>query len=333
MTVTGRYPRDIRFRSHNAAAFIENVFRAGKKWLFIPGIRYEWLEGTANGISSINATGEEQRIQDISRSRQFILAGFSAEYHITDDMEWYSSIAQAYRPIQFANLQAAPTTDIVDPALKDARGYNYDMGIRGKMGRFLQFDLSGFYMNYDNRVGVLSLNSGQRIITNVGASTSKGFEGFLNLSLLRALKEISKNEILLFGSYSYTDARYSSRHKDESIRGKKVENAPAHIFRGGITAEVSNFSLTAQYSFTDASFSDANNTVKPTANAQAGLIPAYRIVDLTAGYRFSEQLSLKAGINNLFNEIYFTRRAGGYPGPGAMPADGRTGFLTVAASF
>jgi len=40
-------------------------------------------------------------------------------------------------------------------------------------------------------------------------------------------------------------------------------------------------------------------------------------------------LSLKTGVNNLSNEHYFTRRAGGYPGPGLLPADGRTFFATV----
>jgi Fe(3+) dicitrate transport protein len=30
----------------------------------------------------------------------------------------------------------------------------------------------------------------------------------------------------------------------------------------------------------------------------------------------------------LFNENYFTRRAGGYPGPCVLPADGRTAFLS-----
>jgi Fe(3+) dicitrate transport protein len=34
------------------------------------------------------------------------------------------------------------------------------------------------------------------------------------------------------------------------------------------------------------------------------------------------------GVNNLFNESYFTRRAGGYPGPGLLPANGRTFYFT-----
>jgi len=38
---------------------------------------------------------------------------------------------------------------------------------------------------------------------------------------------------------------------------------------------------------------------------------------------------IRAGINNLLNEKYFTRRSGGYPGPGIMSAEPRNFFLTV----
>jgi Fe(3+) dicitrate transport protein len=34
-------------------------------------------------------------------------------------------------------------------------------------------------------------------------------------------------------------------------------------------------------------------------------------------------------LNNVLNEQYFTRRALGFPGPGIIPSDGRTGFLTL----
>ena len=35
------------------------------------------------------------------------------------------------------------------------------------------------------------------------------------------------------------------------------------------------------------------------------------------------------GINILTDTRYFTRRASGYPGPGVLPADGRTFFITI----
>ena len=101
----------------------------------------------------------------------------------------------------------------------------------------------------------------------------------------------------------------------------------------GMTFSYNNFSLTGQLSYIDESYADANNTVTATANAQNGLIPSYSVIDLTAIYKYSAKLNIKAGINNLGNEKYFTRRAGGYPGPGALPADGRTFFVSVAAKF
>jgi Fe(3+) dicitrate transport protein len=100
-----------------------------------------------------------------------------------------------------------------------------------------------------------------------------------------------------------------------------------------MTVAYKTVSLTGQLSYTDESFSDANNTITPSANAQNGSIPAYTVIDLTAVYKYSGRFNVKAGINNLGNQKYFTRRAGGYPGPGALPADGRTCFISVAAKF
>jgi Fe(3+) dicitrate transport protein len=334
VTVSGNYPRDIKFNSKNAAAFAENIFRVTEKFLIIPGVRYEWLEGSSSGRNGYTSGGAEIILQNITRSRSFLLAGVGTEFHVTKATEVYANISQAYRPIQFANLQAPPTTDVVDPDLKDAKGYNIDLGYRGKVKSFIQFDVSGFYLQYNNRVGTITpTGATYRLITNVGASTSKGFEGYVEFNPIRAFTKSKHTDVIIFGSYGYTDAKYSGDHKDANTKGKKVENAPAHIFRGGITGGYKGFLLTAQLSSVGETFSDANNTVAASANGNTGLIPSYTVTDLTATYKFSKGLNLKAGINNLFDERYFTRRAGGYPGPGALPADGRTFFISVGVKL
>ena len=335
VSVTGNYPRDITFMSSNVAAFAENIFRINDKFLIIPGIRYEWLEGSSSGRNGYTSGGAEIILQNITRGRSFVLAGIGTEYHITKATEVYANIYQAYRPIQFANMQAPPTTDVVDPELKDAKGYNIDLGYRGKVKNFLQFDVSGFYLQYDNRVGTITVSGtpSYRLITNVGSSTSKGFEGYVEFNPIRAFGKSKHAELIIFSSYGYTDAKYSGDHKDASTKGKKVENAPTNIFRGGITGGYKGFLLTAQISSVGETFSDANNTVAASTNGNTGLIPSYTVTDLTATYKFSKGLNLKAGINNLFDERYFTRRAGGYPGPGALPADGRTFFISIGAKL
>ncbi|MBD0374413.1 MAG: TonB-dependent receptor, partial [Flavisolibacter sp.] len=339
VSITGNYPRDIMFESRNAAAFVENIFRLTDKFIIIPGLRYEWLEGSASGRNGYTSSGAEIRLQDVKRSRSFLLAGVGAEYHVTPNTEFYANFTQAYRPIQFANLQAPPTTDVVDPNLKDARGYNIDLGYRGKVQNFLQFDVSGFYLQYNNRIGAITVSNpggtpaSYRLITNVGASTSKGFEGYVEFNPVRAFTANQNADVILFGSYGYTHATYSGDYKDANTKGKKVENAPAHILRSGVSAGYKRFLLTGQVSYVGETFSDANNTLQPTANGQVGLIPSYIVTDLTATYKFAKNLNLKAGVNNLLDERYSTRRAGGYPGPGALPADGRTFFVSVGAKF
>jgi Fe(3+) dicitrate transport protein len=331
MTVIGSYPKDITFSSNNIAAFAESIFRITDKLYLIPGIRYERLSGEASGKNGYTLGGTAIILQNITRSRNFWLAGLGSEYHTSKHTEIYANISQAYRPIQFANLQAAPTTDVVDPNLQDAKGYNAELGFRGKHKNWLQFDISGFYLQYNNRVGIVNVTGtpSYRLITNVGNSNSKGFEGFVEVNILKALKPKTKNDLLLFASFSYTDARYSGDFKDANTKDKKVENAPANILRGGFTLGIKSFQFTTQLSCVGETFSDANNTITPTVNAQNGLISKYTVADLTASYKFSKQVNIKAGINNITNETYFTRRAGGYPGPGALPADGRTFFVSV----
>ena len=329
-----KWARDITFESRNAAVFAENIFRISKKFLLVPGIRFEWLEGAASGRDKYKSATDstEVLLQNITRSRGFLLAGVGAEYHLTSGTEFYANYAQAYRPIQFANLQAPPSTNVVDPNLEDAKGYNIDLGYRGKFNNYLQFDVSGYYLQYNNRVGNILIKEGNTsytLVTNVGNSTSKGFEGYVEFNPVQAFTSNKDFDLIIFGSYSYTDARYNSSHKDSAIRNHKVENAPQDIFRGGISAGYKGFLLTGQLNYVGATFSDANNTVAATPNAQHGLIPSYTSTDLTATYKFSKGLNLKAGLNNVFDARYFTRRAGGYPGPGVLPGDGRNYFVSV----
>src|SRR6185503_6342946 len=101
---------------------------------------------------------------------------------------------------------------VVDPELKDARGYNIDLGYRGKIKDWLQFDVSAYLLQYNNRVGTVTVSGtpSYRLITNVGNSTSKGIESYIEFNFLRAFTKTTKSDLILFSSYGYTDARYSS---------------------------------------------------------------------------------------------------------------------------
>jgi Fe(3+) dicitrate transport protein len=55
------------------------------------------------------------------------------------------------------------------------------------------------------------------------------------------------------------------------------------------------------------------------------------VLDIHGGHTFRNGLELRLGVNNLMDEVYATRRAGGYPGPGVLPGNGRTFLVTLGA--
>jgi Fe(3+) dicitrate transport protein len=246
-----------------------------------------------------------------------------------------------------SDLTPPATTDEIDPNLRDSKGYNIDFGYRGSWTSALQFDLSYFHLNYADRIGsVAQLGPNGSIYqfrTNLGTSISRGVEGYVEVDPITAIfKSSTVGYLHLFASLAFVDARYgdfevtavsSGQVLSKNLQGNRVENAPRKINRFGATYNYEKFSMTWQLSDIGKAFADASNTVAPNAAATVGLIPAYQVQDLSASWTFWKQHSLKAGVNNLTDARYFTRRAGGYPGPGIMPADGRTFYLTAALKF
>ena len=64
------------------------------------------------------------------------------------------------------------------------------------------------------------------------------------------------------------------------------------------------------------------------ASAVNGVIPSYSVMDLSLA-RAWRWWTLEISCNNLFDQRYFTRRAEAYPGPGIIPSDGRSMYLTL----
>jgi Fe(3+) dicitrate transport protein len=333
---------DITYQSGNVAIFAENLFQLTDKLLVVPGIRYEYITSQASGYNGLN-NNVPVAIQDQSRSREFLLAGLGAEYSITRTTSLYANATQSYRAVQFADLTAAPTTDVIDTNLTDAKGLNVDVGYRGNVKQYLKFDVSLFLLDYQNRIGTIRQQrqdgSFFNLRTNVGSTTTTGVEVFAENDISESMGIPAMfGNLSFFVSYAYNNARYNSfrvvtvvnnQLSESNYKDRKVDYAPENIFRAGLTYSYKSFSATLQRSYTDKVFTDANNTVTPTANGQNGIIPGYTVDDLTISYQHKTGVKIKVGANNLGDVHYFTRRSGGYPGPGLLPGDGRTFFFSL----
>jgi len=329
--------RELSFGTDNYAFFAENIFKFGKRLSVTPGVRYEIVNSTAEGYINSTSTGN---INKRSQQRNVFLLGMGAEFQTTSTTNLYANFSQSFRPVTFSELTPSATTEVIDPNLKDASGYNMDFGFRGKFKNFLSFDVGGFFLKYDNRIGTIIQNN-LPFRTNIGTSLSKGIETFIEIDPIRLFTKNSRiGNLRLFASYAYVDAKYTkwdnpiiANDPTIAIEGKRVENAPQNIGRYGVTYSIKNFSATYQLNQVSDVFTDAVNTEQPNATGTVGKIKGYTVMDLSLTYLFAEKFNIKTGVNNLADASYATRRAGGYPGPGLLPANGRTFYISFGAKF
>lgn len=326
------------FPSKNIAVFSENIFQLTNKLSLTPGIRFEYISTSANGYyKETNKDLAGNIILDLTRyeernsNRQFILGGLGLLYKPISKLELYANFSQNYRSINFNDMRVVNPNFRVDPDLKDETGYTADGGFRITIKDLLYIDFSLYYLQYNDRIGtVLKEDESTYVLyryrTNISDSRNMGAECFAELDLIKLFKKQAKHQLSYFINVSYTDARYISSQQS-GFNNKLVELVPTSILRSGLTYKYKKFSTTVQGSYTGEQFADASNS-KFSTNAITGIIPAYTICDFSAQYTF-KMINLSAGVNNFTNEIYFTRRAEGYPGPGILPSDPINLYITL----
>ena len=352
LSVENGYPRDLDFTTRNVALFAENQFKVTEKFSVTPGIRYEHITSIGDGRLGISSGNDVLLAEKtITRNKPLFGIGFEYKFRSTNI---YANITQAFRPVLFSDLTPPAVTDVIDPNLKDADGFNADLGYRGTHKGFLNFDFSLFYLSYNNRIGGIRQfvnndpTQGTFLYrTNLGETRNKGIEGFVDLNVTR-LFDVEKpyGNLDIFATVSFIDSKYVDFKTtstsgtapnvvitEANLSGNRVENAPRYIHNFGVSWSNNNFSTTIQHKISGKIFTDANNTETPSANGVTGLLDDYRVFDLSAEYKFLKKYNIRTGVNNFTDEEYATRRSGGYPGPGILPGEGRTFYVSIGAKF
>jgi Fe(3+) dicitrate transport protein len=328
LSITGEYEKNIDFTTTNMAPFIENIFRVNDKFSITPGFRFEYIRSTSKGYKE---SDEGRLIANESRNRYLPLLGLGLEYKTTGYTNAYANISQAYRPISYSELTPIGVTSKIDQNLKDAKGFNADLGYRGTVKNYLNFDIGLFYIAYYNRIGTVLMNPGSSnqytLRTNVANSIHKGLESYVEFNLLKYLNSHSKKGLNIFNSLALISAKYTSGE----FKGNRVETAAKYINRIGVTYHDNRLSATFEMSNNGDAYGDATNT-KISSDPVAGYIPAYTVLDASVTYKV-KRYSLKAGMNNIADKKYFTLRADEYPGPGIIPSIGRSFYVGISAKF
>lgn len=333
-----------QFPNSNLSVFAEHIFRFGAAWSLTPGIRYEFIQTTANGQYrqrvfdfAGNVIVDNTIAESLNRKRNFVIAGLGLSFKPKENKEFYANASQNYRAINFTDLRVVNPNFQIDSNLTDEKGYTADLGFRGKLTPWLKADGGFFMIAYQNKIGQI-LRADQaplfldyRLRTNIATALSWGFEALLEFNISKLFKqETGMHSYYFFSNIALTDARYL-KSIEPGIEGNNVEMVPPVILRSGFQTKFKNWTVALQHALVTKHFSDASNASR-TATAVEGIIPTYQIFDLSIQCKL-KNFNLEGTINNVLNAQYFTRRAEAYPGPGIIPADGRGFYFTLGYRF
>ncbi len=316
-------------------------FTITDKLSITPGLRYEWIDTRSDGYyqkvlfkQDPNGLPVETTVVEIDtmqRKRPVWLAGLGVSYKPTATIELYANISENYRAINFTDLRILNPNMYVDPSLKDESGYSADLGWRGN-SQWLNYDASLFFLKYNDKISSVYERT-VRARRNISDAYIAGIETFAETNLMRLRKPNPAFDLMLFTNIALIEGRYYNS-ENTAFQNKKVELVPAINFKTGLTFRKKSFSASWQYAYVGRQFTDAENSDPLTyiPGAIIGPVPAFSVMDLSLQYSL-KSFRFEGGINNLTNEIYFTRRADGYPGPGIIPSDARSFYLTVGYKF
>lgn len=336
------------FPNRNIAIFGENIFRISPSFSVTPGFRYEFIRTQADGYYrkifkdlAGNVILDETEYENNIKERSFLLLGLGLSYKPINKIEVYGNLSQNYRSVTFNDIRTSSPSQAIDENITDEKGYTLDIGARGKLFDKISFDISGFALYYDQKIGEYEAPNPNgaaavvRLRDNIGTAITYGFETMIDWNLGKTFFGSNENFLWnLFTNISVTESEYLDSDQP-NIKGNKVEFVPMYNLKAGMGLGYKNFLTGLQYTCVSSQFTDAENhqtNVNDNIYGIFGEIPSYHVMDFSAAYKWKRYM-VEAGVNNLTNNWYFTRRATGYPGPGIIPSEPRVFYLSLEFVF
>ena len=326
------------YPNKNFAFYGENVFYLNDKISFTPGFRFENIITKSKGsYKQINLDGAGNVIynntvfENRDNRRSFVLLGLGTSFKLKDNAEFYTNVSENYRSVTFADISIINPAFSINPNISDESGFTYDLGLRGNLKQKMSFDLTFFNMFYNNRIGFAQKEFKDGSVKsergNIGDAIINGVESNFDFDINSLIINNDNTSLNYFINTAFIDSEYI-RSEENGVVGKKVEFVPRVNFKTGIKYGYQNLIFNLQYSYISNQFTDSSNADEGNISGIIGKIPEYYLLDFSFSY-LVKSFRFEAGINNITNSLYFTRRATGYPGPGIIPSPPRNVYLTL----
>ena len=287
------YVRD--YKKDTISPYILNKYDLTEKLEFIAGFRYEWADYDLAG------TDVNRKFDEENKSYEGVL---SYKYRDTGNIFFrYEKGFMSPTPGQLGSVEDKSKT------LQSETSDTFEIGVKDYITSNTFVSLTFYRLEKDNEINSYKPDpEGPKYYDNIGKTRRNGIEFSM---------ENYFGNLTLTSGFNYIDAVAKSDTDDYST-GDRLTDIPR--FKASIGA---NYKFTPKF--------DANISYRYTGDkiSKGITTPAVNVTDIGIRYRVTESLTLKAGINNVFNEIYYTTEKT----DSATPADERNYYVGFKMTF
>jgi Fe(3+) dicitrate transport protein len=321
-TTTAYSERDLTYGS----LFLENKFSFGRLSI-TPGFRMELINQDITTQNYSATTGLPTTGRSKSKFDPQPLFGLGIAYDLDHETQLYANVSQSYRTTIFTESLVVPTnTDTFASDAEPNSGWSYEVGYRGQPSPWINWDTSLFLIDLDNKFGGTIDQGTTLVLRNVGRTINYGWDGAFQLDLIGAYDALTGGDnvsrlgsLSLYGNATLLEAKIHGGASD----GKTPQYAPDYVLRTGLMYK---FKDRVKVSFLGTFVGDHYATDDENPDRH---IPAYMTWDLTAEVKVTKNFTAMAGLNNVFDESYYSR----VRSDGIDPGYGRNFYVGGSIQF
>lgn len=291
--VTDATPEVPNAESRKWGVFIQDqMFLMNETLVLNAGLRYDNFSAAPKGNSAY-ADGKNDALT----------GRLGAVYHWNDTFSTFAQVSQGFKAPTLQDLYYfydTGATFIPNPNLKAEESISYETGMRFRQ-EFGRIDIAVFYNDYKNFIESRLVDAngpdGKEVWTtdNIGRAEIYGAELKAHLALDRMLGAPTG----IYSDLSLAYAKGENKTNGEAI--DTVAPLTATLALGYVDSEDTyggKVSMRAVAGKSGDDWSNANNVNNVSA-------PGYTVTDLTAYYRPMKDLTLRAGLFNVFDKKYW----------------------------
>jgi iron complex outermembrane receptor protein len=271
-------------------------------WLTV-ALRYDFNHLVADDrlVSNGDASGTS-RYQNLSPS-------LGGSYAVLKNHHLYGNYSYSFETPALSELSVNPDGAAgFNKQLQPQRAHNYELGAKGQLASWLNYQTAVFYLQLNNELVPYELSNspGRFFYRNAGASTRKGVEA--------ALRWQARPRLFGRLSYTFSDFSYTDYEVDGvQFGGQQLPGIPKHLVAGQVAFVYSKTGrATLEGRYLSRLYADDANTAFAEAFLELNLLFSqkfpWKALELTL---FSQKFPWKAlelttfgGVNNLLNATY-----------------------------